>query len=159
MSALGRGRILVGAQFLLIGLVGFAPGGRLWTHSSWLILLELGLTFSGVAILVPAFVHLGSALTANPVPKADAPLQTDGIYAYVRHPIYTGVLVAGLGVAIYRASVISLLAFLTLVALLNFKARWEEGFLKAKHDGYLSYMEQVPRFFPRPRANRERRER
>lgn len=154
MSDSGRGRLLVGAQFLLIGLTAFAPGRGLWVSSPWLILLELGLIFSGLGILVPAFFNLGSALTANPVPKADAPLQTHGIYAYVRHPIYTGVLVAGLGVAIYRASPISLFAFLALVALLNFKARWEEGFLKVKHEGYLSYMKQVPRFLPRKNRGR-----
>jgi len=113
-----------------------------------LIVIEVVLLSVSSVILALAFSHLGSALTANPVPKADAPLQTGGIYSYVRHPIYTGVLVFGLGVAIYRASAISLLAFLALLLLLNFKARWEESFLRAKHEGYLSYMEQVPRFLP-----------
>lgn len=154
MSNGTRGRLLVGAQLLLIALIALAPGGRLWLSSPWLTVLELGLIFSGVGILVPAFFHLGSALTANPVPKADAPLQTNGIYAYVRHPIYTGVLLSALGVAIWRASVISLFAFIALVLLLNFKARWEEDLLKMKHAEYLSYMEQVPRFLPRKKRDK-----
>ncbi len=101
-----------------------------------------------------SFSHLGSALTANPVPKVAAPLQTGGVYSYVRHPIYTGVLILGFAVAIYRGTLISLVAFLALVLLLNFKARWEERFLAAKHEGYSSYIDQVPRFFPHLRRRR-----
>ncbi len=154
MSDRTRGQLLVGLQFLLLALIALAPGGRLWSSPPWLMVLELGLIFSGIGILVPAFFHLGSALTANPVPKEDAPLQTDGIYAYARHPIYTGVLLSAIGVAIWRASVISLIALLALVLLLNFKARWEEELLKTKHVEYLSYMEQVPRFLPRKKRDK-----
>lgn len=155
MSDRMRGRLLVGAQFLLIALIAFGPGTRLWTSSPWLTILSVGLVVSGISVLVPAFAQLGSALTANPVPKADAHLRTSGIYARVRHPIYTGLLLSGLGVAIWRASTVSIFAFFALFVLLNFKARWEEGLLRAKYEGYLSYMRQVPRFLPRkPRGNR-----
>lgn len=158
MSDRGRGRLLVGAQFLLLGLIGFAPGYRFggsMRDSGWLIALSASLLFCSAIVLAFSFAHLGPALTANPVPKVDAPLQTGGAYSYVRHPIYTSVLTFGFGVAIYRGTLISLFAFLALVLLLNFKARWEERFLSAKHEGYSSYVKRVPRFFPhlRPRRN------
>ena len=155
MSDQGRGRLLVGAQFLLLGLIGFAPGDRLWPGWGWLIALSASLLFCSAIILAFSFAHLGPALTANPVPKVDAPLQTGGAYSYVRHPIYTSVLTFGFGVAIYRGTWLSLFAFLALVLLLNFKARWEEKFLSAKHEGYSSYVNRVPRFFPHllPRRN------
>ena len=155
MSDRGRGRLLVGAQFVLIGIIAIGRGSRLWPNWSLLIALEIALFAAGSVILILAFFHLGSALTANPVPRSDASLHTNGVYAYVRHPIYTGVLLTGMAVAIHHASLISVSAFLALVVLLNFKARWEEVFLLAKHRGYLSYMEQVPRFLPWPRANRD----
>jgi protein-S-isoprenylcysteine O-methyltransferase Ste14 len=148
MSDRRRGRLLVGAQFLLLGLIGFAPGDRLWRGSGWLIALSALLLFCSAIVLAFSFAHLGPALTANPVPKVDAPLQTGGAYSYVRHPIYTSVLTFGFGVAIYRGTPIGLFAFLALVLLLNFKARWEEKFLSAKHQGYSSYANRVPRFFP-----------
>ena len=155
MSDRGRGRLLVGAQFLLLGLIALAPGDRLWRVSGWLIALSASLLFCSAIILAFSFVKLGSALTANPVPKVDAPLQTGGAYSYVRHPIYSSVLTFGFGVAIYRGSPLSLFAFLALLLLLNFKARWEEKFLSARHEGYSSYMNRVPRFFPhlRPKRN------
>jgi protein-S-isoprenylcysteine O-methyltransferase Ste14 len=149
MSDRARGRLLVVAQFALLALIAGAPGGRLWPNAAWLVWLELGFLAAGVTILIKAFAHLGPALTANPVPIDGAPLQIRGLYSHVRHPIYTGVLVTALGVAVYRAAAISILAFVILVVLLNFKARWEEVFLKRKHSEYLAYMEQVPRFLPR----------
>jgi protein-S-isoprenylcysteine O-methyltransferase Ste14 len=157
MSDRARGWFLVAAQFLLLALIVLAPGQKLWTSSTWALGLELILLFLGIAILVLAFTHLGPALTANPVPRAEAPLQTSGIYSYLRHPIYTGVLAVGLGIAVYRASVMSLIAFGSLVLLLNFKARWEEVFLRTKHSEYLTYMEQVPRFLPSKKRNRHAR--
>ena len=155
MSDLGRGRVLVGAQFLLLGLIALGPGDRAWRGSGWLTAISVSLLFGSAIVLVFSFVHLGPALTANPVPKEDAPLQTGGAYSYVRHPIYTSVLTFGFGVAIYRGAWISLFAVLALVLLLNFKARWEERFLKEKHEAYSAYMNRVPRFFPhfRPRWN------
>lgn len=155
MSDRGRGRLLVGVQFLLLGLIAFAPSDRIWRRSGALIGLSSALLVCSAVILAFSFVNLGPALTANPVPKVDAPLQTGGAYSYVRHPIYASVLIFGFGVAIYRGGWISLSAFLALVLLLNFKARWEEKFLNEKHEGYSSYMNRVPRFFPhiRPRRN------
>lgn len=144
-----RGRLLVAAQFLLIGLIALAPGNRLWPRPAWLVLVELILIVLGLAMLVAAFVHLGPALTANPVPKVDAPLRTNGIYAYVRHPIYTGLLLSGLGVSLWRSTAVSLIAFVCLFLLLDFKARWEESLLASKHPGYLSYRRRVPRFLPK----------
>lgn len=159
MSSQQRGRLLVAGQFLLIALIIFAPGRRLWSEITWLTFLGVVFIAVGFVVLARAFLDLGSALTANPVPKVGAPLQINGIYTHVRHPIYTGVLLAGLGASICRASTMSFLFLLALAILLNFKARWEESFLRSKHEGYLSYMEQVPRFLPRPRPNREPRER
>ena len=155
MSDVGRGRLLVGVQFILLGLIAFAPGHRLWRDSGWLILVSVLIVFCSAIILVFSFTNLGAALTANPVPKETAPLQTEGAYSYVRHPIYTSVLTFGFGVAIYRGYLLSLLAYLALVLLLNFKARWEERLLTAKHEGYSAYVKNVPRFFPqfRPRRN------
>jgi protein-S-isoprenylcysteine O-methyltransferase Ste14 len=155
VSDRARGRLLVVDQFFLITVIALAPGQRLWPNSAWLLLLEMILLLVGATLLTLAFVHLGPALTANPVPKADAPLQTAGIYSWIRHPIYTGVLALGIGVALYRASTISLFAAASLILLLNFKSRWEEAFLKSKHSEYLAYLQRVPRFIPKIGRNKD----
>jgi len=145
----------VAGQFLLIGLVAFTPDHRRWPGALWLTLLGAVFVALGFGVLVRAFVHLGPALTANPVPKLGAPLQVNGIYARVRHPIYSGLLTASFGIAIWRASALSFLFLILLASLLNFKARWEEKFLSSTHEGYSVYMTKVPRFFPRFRKNRD----
>jgi len=149
-----RGRILVAGQFLLIGLVALAPGPEIWIRSFWSLTSAFLFAGVGIALLIPAFRHLGSALRANPVPKPEAPLQTMGLYAKMRHPIYTGVLSLSLGISIFRATALSFFFLLLLVVLLNAKARWEENMLKSKHQGYSSYMAKVPRFLPRLGKNR-----
>lgn len=54
----------------------------------------------GVAVAVFAGVALGRALTATPVPNARATLRTSGPYRFARHPIYTGVMLIVVAMAI-----------------------------------------------------------
>ncbi len=156
MGDRNQGRALVGAQLALLFLIAIAPPGRLWPKPPW-VALAAGLTIlAGAVILLFAVWHLGSAFTAHPLPKENAELSTRGLYSHVRHPIYTGLLVLGVGAVLRNGSLLSLLALIALSALLDFKARWEEKFLLAKHTQYLDYMAKVPRFFPKLRTHQGR---
>ncbi|HUW79145.1 MAG TPA: hypothetical protein VMV52_10420, partial [Candidatus Nanopelagicaceae bacterium] len=75
LSDRARGRFLVTAQFVLIFLIVAVPGRRLWASPGWLTLVAAILFGGGALLLAFAFAHLGPALTANPVPKSNAPLQ------------------------------------------------------------------------------------
>jgi len=55
------------------------------------------LSIVGVAIAIWARVHLGRNWSSHPTFKTEHELVTSGPYAYVRHPIYTGVILALLG--------------------------------------------------------------
>lgn len=57
------------------------------------------LTMCGVGIAIWARVYLGRNWSGAPSVKEDHELVTSGPYAYVRHPIYTGVILAALGSA------------------------------------------------------------
>ena len=48
----------------------------------------------GIVLMVVAGTALGRGLTAAPLPNSHAALRTDGLYRFVRHPIYTGLLLA-----------------------------------------------------------------
>jgi protein-S-isoprenylcysteine O-methyltransferase Ste14 len=66
-----------------------------WRASVGLILFALGLTFA-----IWARVHIGRNW-GTPMTKKDEPeLVTSGPYRLVRHPIYSGILVAGVGTAV-----------------------------------------------------------
>jgi protein-S-isoprenylcysteine O-methyltransferase Ste14 len=99
--------------------------------------LILGIIFAvcGIAIAVVTFRSLGDALTATPVPRAGVALRTQGIFGVVRHPIYSGVLLALLGLVIAVGTWWSLGWWLVAIVFFLGKSRWEDSLLRAKHRG------------------------
>jgi protein-S-isoprenylcysteine O-methyltransferase Ste14 len=71
------------------------------------------------------------------------------MYRYVRHPIYTGVLVLAAGIAVRGGSVLHLIAWTMLVAVIAAKARLEERLLVQRFPDYAAYMAATNRFVPR----------
>jgi protein-S-isoprenylcysteine O-methyltransferase Ste14 len=142
------GNLLVAAQFvLLLGLI-IAPTETLWPYPEWLAILALILMLGGLTVVLFALVGLGKAATASPVPKKGAPLRTNGLYALVRHPVYSGLLAAGLGLALRGGSVWHIVIFVALLVLLSLKSRWEERMLLVAHSDYAGYAATVGRFIP-----------
>jgi len=92
--------------------------------------------------------RLGENLTPNPIPKPQGTLEVTGLYAWVRHPIYTAVLAIALGLFTLAASWWHLAIFLMLVMLLGSKARAEERLLREKFPDYEEYQARVGRFLP-----------
>ena len=83
-----------------------------------------------------------------PEPRTRATLVTTGPYRYVRHPLYTGLMLFGLGCALGWATATHWLALAVLIVVLEAKARREETFLRARFDGYAAYMARTRRFVP-----------
>ncbi|MEQ1735096.1 MAG: isoprenylcysteine carboxylmethyltransferase family protein [Rhodoglobus sp.] len=143
---------LVGIQFaLLIGLALAAVlvRDRLWQLSTLTVAVSAVLVLAGCVIAVLGVRGLGSSLTASPVPKEDNTLTTSGAYQLVRHPIYTGLLIAALGLVGLGGSVLSIALWAAFLVLLAVKARWEERMLLASHPDYRGYGETTGRFVPR----------
>lgn len=84
-----------------------------------------------------------------PVPRDNADLVTTGLYARVRHPIYTGVLLSTFGVSLLHGHPLTLVVWLALVVLFQVKARYEESLLRQTYPTYDDYMTKTGRFLPR----------
>jgi protein-S-isoprenylcysteine O-methyltransferase Ste14 len=54
----------------------------------------------GLLIFAAAYAALGKSFTPNPVPRDEAPFIAHGIYQWIRHPMYSAVLVCAVGWAI-----------------------------------------------------------
>ena len=83
-----------------------------------------------------------------PLPREGASLCFDGPYDYIRHPMYSAVLLALLGVVVMTACPVSLLAWVALALVLDRKAVMEEKLLTEKHAEYAEYAQARKRFIP-----------
>ncbi len=141
-------QVVFGAILVLAGLPGIAAPswGEPW--------LATGRTVGGGAILVGALgallgiTGLRENLTANPRPKDGGRLVDTGVYGVVRHPIYSGLVLAGLGWALVTASLLAFVAAIVLGLFFDVKSRREEAWLVAAYPGYDAYRRRVRKLIP-----------
>jgi protein-S-isoprenylcysteine O-methyltransferase Ste14 len=143
-SALG----VVALQAVLLTAFFLAPRRQDWPVPGWLAAAGSAAGLAGGAVLLVACFNLGRSLTPLPTPTRNATLRTGGLYSFVRHPIYSGVLVLVLGGAVKSASVVRLILAVALLVLFDRKAAWEEDMLRRRYPGYDDYARRTPRFIP-----------
>lgn len=150
------GWVLVGAQVLLLILFVLLPKRRsLFVPPDFLDVLGVILMVGGIALVVVSLVSLGAALTPTPVPQERAALRTNGIYSLVRHPVYSGILVAALGFTLAVGSIWQVLMWVALAVFFYAKAFWEDRLLAEKHGvAWFDYADHVSSFIPRFRGSR-----
>ncbi len=103
--------------------------------------------FGVIGVLVCA-ASLRRSLTAVPIPKEEGELSMSGPYRYVRHPMYSSVLLLALGISLNSGSAIKYFLVLCLSVLFYFKSIYEEKYLRLKYPEYAEYSARIPRFIP-----------
>jgi protein-S-isoprenylcysteine O-methyltransferase Ste14 len=117
---------------------------RILPGTAGLELAGIALTMAGVLAAVVARAYLGSNWSGRPSIKEGHELIRRGPYARVRHPIYTGLLVAAAGTAIAFGETRCLLAVPILLGGFWLKIRVEERLLsQALGDEYAAYRQAV----------------
>jgi protein-S-isoprenylcysteine O-methyltransferase Ste14 len=146
-----KGNLLVLGQFVLLGLLILVPSSGLNTgvFSYFLSAVAILSLLAGFVIFGLSALALGKSLTAHPIPGKNAVLVTDGLYKFVKHPIYSGLILAGFGLVITGGFFPHTLFFVALVFLLNYKASFEEALLAKTYAGYADYSKKTGRFVPR----------
>jgi protein-S-isoprenylcysteine O-methyltransferase Ste14 len=84
----------------------------------------------------------------HPSPKRNGRLVVHGIYRYIRHPMYTAVILFGGGCVAAMPSLESVLMLCALCLVLVRKARLEEIWLKEKYPTYSAYLSKTRGFLP-----------
>jgi protein-S-isoprenylcysteine O-methyltransferase Ste14 len=149
-----RGEGYVAAQVILFLVVAFGsrtwPGLPEWTPPfTW-----LGAIVGGLLILIGGFLsltgilRLGPNLTPLPYPKDDATFVETGPYRLVRHPIYSGLIFAAFGWALWVNGWLTLGYALLLFVFFDLKSRREEGWLREKFAEYEAYQKRVRKLIP-----------
>jgi len=148
----GEGYVII--QLILLVLVGFGPkqlpGLPLWGSPWSTIGLVLGLILGmvGAGLILLGLMSLGSNLTPFPRPRDNNTLVDTGVYAIVRHPIYSGIILGAIGWACLFASTLILIYARILFFFLDIKSRQEERWLAEKHPSYEVYQKRVRKLIP-----------
>ncbi len=99
---------------------------------------------SGAAVSVWSLLQHGWTVSPFPRPAEGAHLVDSGPYRFVRHPMYTGIVIFTLGVGLAYANPVALLSSVTFLVFFMAKTGREEEMLMEKVDGYRSYRTDVP---------------
>ena len=102
----------------------------------------------GGIIIILALLQLNKNLSPFPTPKNNTTLLQNGLYKYMRHPIYTGIILFFTGYSVYQNSFYKLGISLLLVVLFYFKSNYEELRLEEKFPDYKLYKRKTGKFFP-----------
>ena len=124
---------------------------RLFPWAPWQFWAAAAVTAGGLAFTVWARLHLGRNWSGIVTIKQGHELVTTGPYSLVRHPIYTGLLVAFVGSALARDEWRGVLAVAIAWAALWRKLLLEERWmLEVFGEQYAEYRRRVPALIPFP---------
>jgi protein-S-isoprenylcysteine O-methyltransferase Ste14 len=110
--------------------------------------IGLGLVMLGLGFTVVARTHLGRNWSGSVTLKEGHALIRTGPYEYVRHPIYTGLLLAFAGVAVAIGQWRGLLALAFAFTAFVIKSRIEEGRMRATFAEYADYSRHTRALIP-----------
>jgi protein-S-isoprenylcysteine O-methyltransferase Ste14 len=107
---------------------------------------SLGLMLVVVGWVIIALVFRENSFAAPVVKHQEArghKVVDTGVYSIVRHPMYAGIFLFGVGMALWLESYAGAVAALVPIGVLAVRIIFEEQFLRIQLPGYQSYMERV----------------
>jgi protein-S-isoprenylcysteine O-methyltransferase Ste14 len=119
--------------------------------SPWLLRsLALSLMVAGLALRWVAIFALGRFFTVDVAIQADQSVVESGPYRFVRHPSYSGLLLAFVGLGLFFQNWLSILVLIVPIALavIDRVAKEEQALLASLGRPYAAYSARTKRFIP-----------
>jgi protein-S-isoprenylcysteine O-methyltransferase Ste14 len=141
---------IIAFTLLFASTVEILPPGRHFVPDRPTIKIAgIMMIWAGTGLVFWAQRHLGKFWSARITIRADHQLIRTGPYAHVRHPIYSGLLLAIAGTALTTEEWRGVIAFCLVLIAFAYKIRKEEALLnRTFHDDYLDYRKQSGYLFP-----------
>lgn len=136
-------KLLVVLQFFIIFLL-LILNNFIFSYPFSLLISSFGLIF-GIYTL---FFNKVGNFNITPDIKEDSLLIKKGAYKYIRHPMYSSVLLIILGVALTNINIINTLLFIALIIVLYLKAKREETLWSKESEDYKEYKSKTKMFVP-----------
>jgi protein-S-isoprenylcysteine O-methyltransferase Ste14 len=143
-----RVTIVVGAVLLNYRVSHWLQAPRLWHVGYNGAYALVGVTVAGILFAWWARIYLGSLWSGAVTLKNDHRVIETGPYRLVRHPIYTGLLVATFATAAALATWPAVLGAALIAGGVWIKAGIEERLLSAELGDYAGYQRRVPMLVP-----------
>lgn len=132
---------------LILGPATAGFGDHLEGVFRWAVqVLGGALILRGAWLGIAGVRDLGSSRSPHPRPLERGQLVTHGVYARVRHPLYSSLMHVAFGWAVVWGSPAAMVASVGLTVWLIAKARLEERLMRGQYSGYVDYEKQVRRF-------------
>ncbi len=147
MNLSTQGSILVTLQFGILALLAWLTWPH-WQAGSWggaSAALWLAGIFTGLWAVAS---NRPGNFNIRPAPKAGGRLVQHGPYRWIRHPMYSALLLIAAGCALAVATLAACLLWLALAAVLSAKAALEEAWMTEAHPEYAGYRARTRRFLP-----------
>lgn len=141
-------------QVLLLLVFIAIPGG--FAGPFFVQLTAFILVLGGTFLTITAMLNLGKGLTPLPRPGEKSKLITTASYRFVRHPIYTGMLLILAGISLYSLNFPRALVTVMMLIVLHYKSRYEESLLILRYPYYGDYKNRTGKFLPRLKRKKKR---
>lgn len=132
-------------QFSAIAIIAWPFAAPDLERLQWLSISAVGLL---IGLYTLAHNKLGN-FDIYPEPLPDACLVTTGPYRWIRHPMYTSLLVMMLGVALFHNTWANYVGLLLLLIAVYGKIHREESHLHVRFEDYSDYVKKTDRLIPK----------
>jgi len=139
-----KSHALVALQMCAIAGCIYAPDLKYQGDSLYLLISMTG----GLLALWVLYHNRPGNFDIYPEPRKATQLITTGPYQWVRHPMYSSLLLLMLGISLYSYQFSNALAFSVLMLVVYGKARLEEQYLQQQFAEYKTYQQHTKRFIP-----------
>lgn len=152
MSDRTQALLLVFIQFVLfavlVGTMLLLPADQMaWIRLTGIVITGIALGVVAIALFNHVQVNR-TMVNISPEPDKSRRLVEVGIYRRIRHPLYLGAILVGIGAALAHGHWAAYAVAILLGLFFTYKSIFEERWLMRVYPGYASYRQHTGRFLP-----------